>query len=85
MRLIAGLLIGLVTGTAIAKLTRPRSAAAPDGHARSPWQGAPAPLKETLDYVRQRAGEALDAAHEAAQQAEQQLRREYERAADRDT
>ena len=82
MGFIGGLLVGLAASTAILKLARPSVAEAPGGNEASRWQSAPAPLRETLEHVKQRASEAIDAAQEAAQQTEEQLRREYGRAAD---
>lgn len=89
-----GLFLGLLAGSAIASaLTKKRRAEAPaEGalpqpasdavHAVGETAGPMAanPLKDTLDLVKRRAEEAIDAAHEAQEQTEAELRRQFDEA-----
>ena len=82
-----GLFLGILAGAAAAAvLAKPRPALAPSQERSAVSPASPAtPLKDTLDQVRRRASEALDAAYEAAQETEEELRRQYERTSRRET
>ncbi len=73
-----GVFLGLVVGAALAAVFgRKMVAEAPTDEEPYPAASGAQALREAIERLRQRASQALEAAHEAADEKEAELRRRY--------